>query len=199
MTNIKDLTSLSQQPAVLTPAQTPRALNVVPQAAISQLGGLLSSMSGPGGTPAQAQQPPPVFPRDTNAIMQNKDLFLQTVAQYSPALLDDVRVALSQPNPSRRETMLMSLAQGIPQLFEPSEYFSQWGGKIHDVKERPIHADRLRTEARETKFDNNHLSRALAALNADGTMLQAPPPVQPQGTPALQGQATGVVPRDYAY
>lgn len=199
MENIRALMSLNENPASLPPAPGAPFGGRGPQGMIAGRDALTALGAAMGPTSAQAQQPPPVFPRDTNALLQNKDAFLATVQQISPDLVDDVQVALSQPNEARRDVMLSELAKGFPQLFSPSPYYSLWNNRINDVKERPLYADELRTRHKRGEFDANHWAAASSALNSDGTVMPAPPPVQPQGTPVLQGQANGQTARPYSY
>jgi len=200
MENIRALQALNETPAMIPPGRGAPLGGRGPQSAIAarDLWPVMQQMFGPSD--AQAQQPPPVFPRDTAALLQNRDLFLQTVAQASPQLVDDVRAALSEPNASRQQTMLSALAKGIPQLFAPGEYYSLWDGKITDPAERPLYSDLQRTRFKRGEFDANHLAASLSAVNADGTVVPPPQgPTQPGVRPPMQGAANGVSPREYSY
>jgi hypothetical protein len=166
--------------------------------------GLLQQLMGAfSPAEAQAQQPPPQFPRSSQAIQQNPQAFIQAVAQISngnPELMQDVQAVLSEPNEAKRDMAMMELTKMLPQLFEPTAYKSLWNGRIADPMEQKMYGDELRTRHRTKQIDANYMAQSLSALNADGTMLPPPAPVMPQTEyPVSMPTSSLDKPREYAY
>ena len=171
------------------------ATSMIP--ALQQLAGAFSPAE------AQAQQPPPQFPRSSQAIQQNPQAFMQAVAQISggnPELMQDVQAVLSEPNEAKRDMAMMELTKMLPQLFEPTAYKSLWNGRIADPAEQKMYGDELRTKHRGKQLDANYLAQSLSALNADGTMLPPPAPIMPQVEyPVSMPTSSLDKPREYSY
>ncbi len=205
MSNIRDLTSLNANPARLQ-TSTATGLAHVPELTVAANSGIpllyeMAQSMAPQN--AQAQKPPPQFPRNSQAIQQNPQGFIQAVAQISggnPELMQDVQAVLSEPNEAKRDMAMMELTKMLPQLFEPTAYKSLWNGRIADPAEAKMYGDELRTRHRGKQVDANYLAQSLSALNADGTVLPPPAPIMPQTDyPVSMPTSSLDKPREYAY
>ncbi len=187
---ISRLTSLNANPA--RPPMTIKDL-AGPQAL-----GAAGSLARIGAQQQAPNAPMQPLPRTTEFITQNPQAILQRAFQMSGGnqqLLQDLQVVLSEQNPTKKRMALMEFSKMLPGLFVASPFKSEWDGQIQDKEERDLFADELERLQRKGEVDPTFLAKQLSALNADGTILPRPQPVQMPGP----NQAINAGPGRYPY